>query len=95
MLNTLDLAGDDIENGDPAHVLNLTATISSLLGLSIPYSNMGSIIPNAYIFESQEYCTSFYYNLVLKYYSNLEQVLEYRENYFDDHTYKGKLWVEP
>jgi hypothetical protein len=74
---------------DRTHILNLTSTFSSLLGLSIPYSNTGSIIPQTYIFDNQEYCTSFYKNLALKYKNNLNQLLDYKENYFDSHTLAG------
>lgn len=78
---------------DVTHVLNLTSTFSSLLGLSIPYSNTGSIIPQTYVFDSSKYCTSFYHNLALKYNNNLKQLIEYRENYFHAHSFAGKSLI--
>jgi len=74
-------------NPDTTHVLNLTSTFASLLGLSIPYSNIGSIIPHSYIFDMHDHCTSFYRNLALKYYNNLKQVIDYREKYYHGHKY--------
>jgi hypothetical protein len=76
---------------DSTHVLNLTSTLSSLLGLSIPFSNIGSIIPQTYMFTSAKHWSTFYRNLVIKYSNNLEQLLRYREKYFHEHDYKSKL----
>jgi len=83
----------DLKNPDQTHVLNMTSTLSSLLGLPVPFSNIGSVIPQTYIFESSQYCTTFYRNLALKYNNTLAQLLKYREKYFHEHDYEGKLSI--
>jgi hypothetical protein len=83
----------DLKSPDKVHILNLTSTISSLLGVSIPYSNIGSIIPHSYIFEKHEYCLPFYKSMVLKHYNNLMQIITYREKYYHIHSSNKQVAV--
>jgi len=89
LIRIIFIVGKSSEDADTTHVLNLTSTFAALLDLSIPYSNTGTMIPHIYVFETPNFCSSFYKNLVDKYYKNLEQILGYRENYFNSQTIRG------
>lgn len=81
----------DLETTDTTHILNITSTIASMMGLSFPFSNIGNIIPHSYVFESHEYCVDFYQTLAIKYYNNMQQIMRYRERYYHGHSCKFEL----
>lgn len=91
--NTFSTLGGS-QDPDHNHILNVTSTLSNLLGLSIPYSNIGSIIPHSFLFENHKYCSTFYKSMLIKYTNNLKQIREYRERYYHSHVARNHIMAE-
>ena len=91
--NTFSTLGGS-KDPDHNHILNVTSTLSNLLGLSIPYSNIGSIIPHSFLFENHKYCSTFYKSMLIKYTNNLKQIREYRERYYHSHVARNHIMAE-